>query len=117
MLALPILLAGCLDDDTDRRGYRGHSDGYRSGPVYSDRDWNRERDRTYDQQRGSRSNPNYNDRGRNPSVSDLQRACQQGNRNACVGLNSEIERRGGNSDSNTGRPPWENRNGGSLNQR
>ncbi len=117
LLTLPLLLGGCLDDDNDRRGYRGHSDGsYRSGPVYSDRDRvYGDRDRVYgDRDRGFRSGPIYSDRDRDrgSSVSDLQRACQQGNRQACVGLNREIERRGGNQ--NDGRPSWENRNGGSL---
>jgi hypothetical protein len=109
LLTLPLLLAGCLDDDNDRRGYRGHSDGYWPGPVYSDRDWDRW---DWDRDRRSRSGPVYSDRRRGPSASDLQRGCQQGNHNACIGLNREIERRGG--QANGGRPPWENRNGGSL---
>jgi hypothetical protein len=141
LLTLPLLLAGCLDDDNDRRGYRGHSDGYWPGPVYSDRDWDRW---DWDRDRRSRSGPVYSDRRRGPSASDLQRGCQQGNHNACIGLNREIERRGGQANSasdlqrgcqqgnrndcvglnreierrggqaNGGRPPWENRNGGSL---
>lgn len=112
LLTLPILLMGCLDDDNDRRGYRGHSDGYRSGPVYSDRDRDYDRERHRD--RGSRSGSDYSDRDRNrrPSASELQRACQQGNRDACVSLNREIERQGGGQYK--GQPPWENRGDGSL---